>query len=63
MANNIVNIVTHDTAIKPKDKITETLSKYIEKTINEDKSVTYIEISTTYFLENDKNNPKIREEI
>ncbi|WP_434290006.1 tyrosine-type recombinase/integrase [Clostridium botulinum] len=54
MANNIVNIFTHDTAIKPNDKITETLSKYTEKTINKDKSVTYTEIPTTYFLDNDK---------
>jgi integrase len=54
MANNVVNIFTHDTAIESKDKITETLSKYIEKTINKDKSVTYTEISITYFLDNDK---------
>ncbi|GFP75369.1 tyrosine-type recombinase/integrase [Clostridium fungisolvens] len=54
MTNNIVNIFTHDTTIEPKDKITETLSKYTEKTVNKDKSITYTEISTTYFLENDK---------
>lgn len=53
MINNIVNI-THNTANKPKDKITETLSKYTEKTVNKDKSVTYNEISTNYFLNNNK---------
>lgn len=54
MTNNIINILTHNTKIESKDKITKTLSKYTEKIINEDKSVTYIEIPTTYFLENDK---------
>ncbi|GAE02619.1 tyrosine recombinase XerD [Clostridium botulinum B str. Osaka05] len=54
MTNNIINILTHDTAIKPKDKITETLCKYTKKTVNKDKSVTYTEIPTTYFLDNDK---------
>ena len=54
MTNNIINIRTHNTIVESKDKITETLSKYTEKVINENKSVTYIEIPTTYFLENDK---------
>ncbi len=54
MTNNIINILTQDTTVEYKDKITETLSKYTEKVINEDKSVTYTEITTTYFLENDK---------
>lgn len=54
MTNNIINIRTHNTIIESKDKITETLSKYTEKVIKEDKSVTYTEIPTTYFLENDK---------
>ena len=54
MINNIINIRTPNTIIESKDKITETLSKYTEKVINEDKSVTYTEIPTTYFLENDK---------
>lgn len=54
MANNIVNIFTHDTTIESKDKITETLSKYTEKTVNKNKSITYQEISTHYFLQNDK---------
>ncbi len=54
MTNNIVNILTSDIVIKSNDKITETLSKYTEKTINKDKSVIYTEISTAYFLENDK---------
>lgn len=54
MTNNIINILTNNTIVESKDKITETLSKYTEKVINEDKSVTYTEIPTTYFLENDK---------
>ena len=54
MTNNIINIRTPNTIIESKDKITETLSKYTQKIINEDKSVTYTEIPTTYFLENDK---------
>lgn len=54
MTNNIVDIFTNHTTIKSNDKITETLSKYTKKTINEDKSVTYREMPTTYFLENDK---------
>ena len=54
MTNNIINIRTDDTTIESKDKITETLSKYTEKIINKDKSVTYTEIPTTYFLDNDK---------
>lgn len=54
MTNNIVNIFTQDTVFKPKDKITETLSKYTKKVIGKDKSVIYIEIPTTYFLENNK---------
>ena len=54
MTNNIINILTHNTIFESKDKVTQTLSKYTEKVINEDKSVTYTEIPTTYFLENDK---------
>ena len=54
MTNNTVNIFTHDKAINSKDKITEALSKYTEKIINKDKSVTYTEIPTSYFLENNK---------
>ena len=54
MTNNIINILTNNTIVEAKDKITKTLSKYTEKVINEDKSVTYTEIPTTYFLENDK---------
>lgn len=54
MTNNVVNIFTHDKVIESNDKITETLSKYIEKKENKDKSVTYTEIPTTYFLDNDK---------
>lgn len=54
MTNNIINIVTNNTIVESKDKITETLSKYTEKKVNKDKSVTYTEIPTTYFLDNDK---------
>lgn len=46
MTNNIINIRTHNTIVESKDKITETLSKYTEKVINENKSVTYTEIPT-----------------
>lgn len=35
------------------EKMVEYLSSYIEITINEDKSVTYNKINTSYFLEND----------
>lgn len=54
MTNKIINISTYNKSIEPKDKITEILSKYIEKKVNEDKSVVYTKIPTTYFLENDK---------
>jgi len=54
MTTNITSIFRQDTVNNSNDKITETLSKYTEKKINKDKSVTYTEIPTTYFLENDK---------
>ncbi|MGL6107197.1 tyrosine-type recombinase/integrase [Romboutsia sp.] len=54
MTNNITSIFRHDTVNNSNDKITKSLSKYIEKTINEDKSVTYTEVLTPYFLDNDK---------
>lgn len=54
MSNNIIDILTYNTEIGTKDKITENLSKYTEKVVNEDKSVTYLEIPTTYFLDNNK---------
>lgn len=54
MTTNITSIFRHDTANNSNDKITETLSKYTEKKVNKDKSVTYTEIPTTYFLDNDK---------
>lgn len=54
MTNNITSIFRQDKVNNSNDKISETLSKYTEKIVNEDKSVTYTEISTTYFLENDK---------
>lgn len=54
MVNKIINISLNNIINEANDVITETLSKYTEKVINEDKSVTYINIPTTYFLENDK---------
>lgn len=54
MTSNIKSIFKQDTVNNSNDKITETLSKYTEKKVNKDKSVTYTEIPTTYFLENDK---------
>ena len=54
MTNNITSIFKQDTISNYNDKITETLSKYTEKKVNKDKSVTYIEIPITYFLENNK---------
>ena len=54
MKNNITSIFKQDTVNNSNDKITETLSKYTEKKVNKDKSITYTEIPTTYFLENNK---------
>ena len=54
MKNKVVNIPKRNEVNVFDDKITETLSKYTEKIVNEDKTVTYTEIPTTYFLENDK---------
>ncbi|MGU8471615.1 tyrosine-type recombinase/integrase [Clostridium perfringens] len=54
MTNNVVNIFTQDIVNNSNDKITETLLKYTEKKVNKDKSITYTEIPTTYFLKNDK---------
>lgn len=54
MTTNITSIFRHDTVNNSNDKIAETLSKYTEKKVNKDKSVTYTEIQTTYFLDNDK---------
>ena len=54
MTTNITSIFREDTVNNSNYKITETLSKYIEKKVNKDKSVTYTEIPTTYFLDNDK---------
>lgn len=54
MRNNITSIFRQDTVNNSNDKITETLLKYTEKKVNKDKSVTYTEIPTTYFLENNK---------
>lgn len=54
MPTNITSIFSQDTVNNPNDKITETLSKYTEKKVNKNKSVTYTEIPTPYFLDNDK---------
>lgn len=54
MTTNITSIFRNNIANNSSDKITETLSKYTEKKVNKDKSVTYTEIPTTYFLDNDK---------
>lgn len=54
MKSEITSILTQNTVNIFNDKITETLSKYTEKIVNKDKSVTYTEIPTTYFLDNDK---------
>lgn len=54
MKDNIIDTFKPNIIDTPTDKITETLSKYTECVINEDKSAIYTEISTNYFLENDK---------
>ncbi|HHD2588488.1 TPA: tyrosine-type recombinase/integrase [Clostridium perfringens] len=54
MTSNITSIFKHDTVNNSNDKLTETLSKYTEKKVNKDKTVSYAEIPTTYFLENNK---------
>ena len=54
MTSNITNIFREETINGSNDKITETLSKYTEKKVNKDKTVSYAEIPTTYFLENNK---------
>lgn len=53
MKNNLINKFKPNVIDASADKITETLSKYTERIVNEDKSVTYTEIPTNYFLEND----------
>ncbi|MGL5086609.1 MAG: tyrosine-type recombinase/integrase, partial [Clostridium sp.] len=54
MRSNVTSIFRQDIINNSNDKITETISKYTEKKVNKDKSVTYTEIPTTYFLENNK---------
>lgn len=54
MTSNITSIIMQDIGHDTNDKIAETLSKYTERKVNKDNSVTYIEIPTTYFLDNDK---------
>ena len=54
MTTNTTSIFRQGTLNNSNDKITETLSKYTEKKLNKDKSITYTEIPTTYFLDNNK---------
>ena len=54
MTSNTTSIFRQDTVNNSNDKITETLSKYTERKVNKDKSVTYKEVPTTYFLDNNK---------
>ena len=54
MTSNIISVFNQDIVNNSNEKITKTLSKYTEKKVNEDKSVIYTEIQTTYFLENNK---------
>ena len=54
MTTNTINIFRQNTVNNSNDKITETLSKYTEKKVNKNKSVTYTEIPTNYFLDNNK---------
>ena len=70
MTTNITSIFREDTVNNSNYKITKILSKYTEKKVNKDKSVTYTEIPTTYFLANDKwniaftfNNENINKEM
>lgn len=51
MDNKLIILNPKDT-FDDSDKVTQTLSSYIEKIINDDKTVTYIETHTKYFIEN-----------
>ncbi|MGL5150032.1 MAG: tyrosine-type recombinase/integrase [Clostridium sp.] len=63
MRNNVTSIFKQDTINNSNDKITETLYKYTEKVVNKDKTVTYIDIPTSYFLENNKWNLSFFENV
>lgn len=63
MVNNIVNIPINKAVLKSNDEITKILSKYTEKIINKDKTITFNEIITPYFLVNDTWNIDIFGEI
>ncbi|WFD11744.1 tyrosine-type recombinase/integrase [Tepidibacter hydrothermalis] len=52
--NNTLRTLGYHSINDYNDKIIKILSKYTKITINEDKTVTYTEVATTYFLENDK---------
>lgn len=52
--NSVFNILGYDSISKYDNKITTTLSRYIEKTITKNGLVNYKEVKTRYFLENDK---------
>lgn len=54
MNDNIIKFSTRNINNGSKDKITETLSKYTEIIVNEDKTVLYKDISINYFLENNQ---------
>ena len=54
MKNDIINISTRSISDKLEDKITETLSKYTEIIINKDRTVSYKDTHTNYFLKNDR---------
>lgn len=53
MATNVTSIFKQNIDRNKIDKITETLYKYTKNIVNKDKSVSYREIPTMYFLEND----------
>ena len=52
--NSILSTLGYKNINEYDNKITTTLSSYIEKTVNKDLSINYKEVKTTFFLENDK---------
>lgn len=70
MTSNVISILAKNKDYNFDNKITEVLSKYTEKVVNEDKTITCTEIKTNYFLENNqwnidffKNIPQFKEQI
>ena len=68
--NSILNTLGYSCVNEYNNKITTTLSTYIEKIVSNNGSVDYEEINTTYFLENDKwnieffkNIPQFKEQV